>query len=63
MACGQQDDLFPLNEMFYGAAQKMSVPVQYDKEDGGHTWPFWEKFIRRFLVYALGEPKKNSWGE
>ena len=63
MACGQQDDLFPLNEMFYDAAQKMSVPIQYDKEDGGHVWPFWEKFIQRFLVYALGEPQKNSWGE
>ena len=63
MACGQQDDLFPLNEMFYGAAQKMGVPIQYEKEDGGHVWPFWEKFIQRFLAYALGEPKKNSWGE
>ena len=63
MACGQQDDLFPLNEMFYGAAQKMGVPVRYEKENGGHTWLFWEKFIQRFLAFALGEPEKNSWGE
>jgi putative tributyrin esterase len=59
MACGKQDELFPLNEMFYGAAQQIGVPIHYEKEDGEHIWPFWEKFIQRFLKFALGEPEES----
>jgi S-formylglutathione hydrolase FrmB len=57
MACGKQDDLYPLNQMFFDAAQRMDVPVQYESEDGKHNWPFWEKYIQRFLAWALGEPE------
>jgi S-formylglutathione hydrolase FrmB len=57
MACGKQDDLYPLNQMFFGAAQQMGVPVHYEEEDGEHNWPFWDKYIQRFLAWALGEPE------
>ncbi len=57
LACGKQDDLLPLNQMFYGAAQQMGVPIHYEEETGGHTWPFWDKQIQRFLAWALGKPE------
>lgn len=57
MACGKQDDLYPLNQMFFDAAQRMGVPIEYKTEDGKHNWPFWEKYIQRFLAWALGEPE------
>ena len=60
MACGQQDDLFPVNQMFYGAAQNFGVPIHYEQEEGRHIWPFWERHIRRFLSFALGEPPKKQ---
>lgn len=56
MACGKQDDLFPLNRMFYDAAQSYGVPIEYVEEDGRHDWPFWDRHIRRFLTFAMGEP-------
>lgn len=60
MACGKQDDLYPLNQMFYGAAQNFGVPIEYVEEDGRHDWPFWDKHIRLFLKFALGEPADNK---
>lgn len=59
MACGVQDDLYPLNQMFYAAAQKIGVPIHYEQEDGLHDWPFWDRQIKRFLKFALGEPAKE----
>lgn len=56
MACGKQDDLFPLNELFAEAAQNFGVPMTYETWDGGHDWHFWDKTIRHFLRFALGEP-------
>lgn len=57
LACGKQDDLYPLNQMFYGAAQQIGVPIHYEEETGEHNWPFWDKHIQRFLAWALGEPE------
>ncbi len=55
-ACGRQDDLYPLNVMFNTACQKLGVPLDYHEEDGGHTWPFWDGQIKRFLSLVL-EPE------
>ncbi len=60
MACGRQDDLYPLNQMFFGAAQNFGIPIEYVEEDGRHEWPFWDKHIRRFLTFALGEPTTEN---
>ena len=52
-ACGRQDDLYPLNRMFKAACEQLGVPLNYHEEDGGHTWPFWDKYIQRFLSLVL----------
>lgn len=55
VACGRQDDLYPLNQIFYATAQKLGVPVNFLEEDGAHDWHFWNKHIQRFLDLVLQE--------
>jgi putative tributyrin esterase len=55
VACGRQDDLYPLNQLFMATAQGLGIPVDYYEEDGKHNWYFWDKQIRRFLKAILGE--------
>lgn len=52
-ACGLQDDLLPLNRYFAQAAQAVGLPLTYIEEDGKHNWYFWNKFLPRFLDWAL----------
>ena len=54
IACGRQDDLYPLNVMFNAACQELGVPVEYHEEDGNHDWFFWDRQIQRFLAAVLG---------
>jgi putative tributyrin esterase len=53
MACGRQDDLYPLNTQFYAACQSLSIPVDYHEEEGFHDWFFWNTQIQRFLAANL----------
>jgi putative tributyrin esterase len=55
IACGRQDDLYPLSKLFAGACQQMGVPVDYHEEDGKHDWYFWDAQIKRFLKAVLGD--------
>jgi putative tributyrin esterase len=53
IACGRQDDLYPLNLQFYAACRSLGVKVDYHEEDGQHDWFFWDGQIRRFLAAVL----------
>lgn len=53
MACGRQDDLYPLNVQFHAACQQLHIPVNYHEEDGLHDWFFWNDQIKRFLAAVL----------
>ncbi|MDD5368872.1 MAG: alpha/beta hydrolase family protein [Anaerolineaceae bacterium] len=53
IACGRQDNLYPLNRSFYQASRTVRVPVDFHEEDGRHDWFFWDKQIRRFLAAVL----------
>lgn len=53
IACGRQDDLYPLNTQFYAACQSLGIPVDYHEGDGLHDWFFWNEQIRRFLAAHL----------
>jgi S-formylglutathione hydrolase FrmB len=59
VACGKQDDLYPVNQMFYAASQELGVPIEYIEEDGCHDWYFWDRYIRWFLHEVLGEIPKD----
>jgi putative tributyrin esterase len=56
MACGRQDDLFPLNRMFHAACRDLRIEIDYHEEDGQHNWFFWDTQIRRFLALILDRP-------
>jgi S-formylglutathione hydrolase FrmB len=53
MACGRQDDLYPLNNQFYAACESLGIHVDYYEEDGFHDWFFWNAQIQRFLAANL----------
>ena len=36
VACGYQDDLYPVNRQFYAACQAANIPLDYVEEDGKH---------------------------
>jgi putative tributyrin esterase len=54
IACGRQEDVYPLSGLFYAACQALGVPADYHEEDGRHDWLFWDAQIRRFLREMLG---------
>ncbi|HNT54347.1 MAG TPA: alpha/beta hydrolase family protein [Anaerolineaceae bacterium] len=53
IACGRQDDLYPLNVQFNAICQDLGVAVDYHAEDGHHDWLFWDAQIRRLLSLTL----------
>lgn len=54
IACGRQDDLYPLNCMVELACQHLGIAVDYHEEDAKHDWTFWDAQIKRFLAEVLG---------
>ena len=56
IACGRQDDLYPLNLMVNAACRSLGVNVDYYEEDARHDWFFWDAQIRRFLAAVLDHP-------
>ena len=56
MACGCQEDLYPLNRMFHADCVSLGIDVDYHEEDTRHEWLFWDAQIRRFLAEVLETP-------
>lgn len=54
IACGRQDDLYPLNQMVKQQCKALGLEVDYHEEEGGHNWPFWNGQIQRFVSTLLG---------
>lgn len=54
IACGRQDDLYPINRMAVAACRELGIEVDYYEEDARHDWLFWNAQIRRFLTLVLG---------
>jgi S-formylglutathione hydrolase FrmB len=53
IACGRQEDLYPLNTYFYSSCQSLGIEVNYHEQDGFHDWFFWNVQIERFLAANL----------
>ncbi|HAF61378.1 MAG TPA: esterase [Anaerolineaceae bacterium] len=54
IACGRQDDLYPLSLLYYKACLSLGIAVDYQEEDAKHDWFFWNMQIHRFLNDVLG---------
>lgn len=52
VACGLQDDLLPLNQIFKKRADEMKLDVKYVFEDGAHEWDFWDRQLKSFLAWT-----------
>jgi S-formylglutathione hydrolase FrmB len=59
IACGRQDDLYPLNVMARETCKQLGIPVDYYEEDGKHDWYFWDRQIKSFLEKTLGSPENG----
>jgi putative tributyrin esterase len=59
VACGKQDDLYPINKIFHATCQQLGIPVDYLEEDGKHDWYFWDRQVKRFLEKTLGSPENG----
>lgn len=54
IACGKQDDLYPLNIYFRQACLSVGLNIHYHEEEAKHDWFFWDKQILSFLQQVLG---------
>ena len=57
IACGYNDSLVPENRELHEQLRDMGFPHIYEEGPGTHEWLFWNEFLRRGLVHALGEPE------
>ncbi len=56
VSCGLLDELLPTNRYFIENCKSLGVQVEYHEEEGIHDWYFWDRQIRQFLAFALGNP-------
>lgn len=54
IACGRQDDLYRLNQIFQAECSSLGIKLDYHEEDAKHEWIYWNAQISRFLVSVLG---------
>jgi len=57
LACGYNDSIVPESRELHEQLLAIGFPHVYEEGPGTHDWPFWNEFLRRGLVHALGEPK------
>ncbi len=53
IACGRQDDLYPLSLLYYKACLSLGIEVDYQEKDAKHDWFFWNTQIHTFLNNVL----------
>jgi len=56
IACGYNDILVPENRELHEQLRDMGFPHVYEEGPGTHDYLFWNEYLRRGLVHALGEP-------
>jgi S-formylglutathione hydrolase FrmB len=56
IACGRQDDLYPLSIHYQAACRALGIEINYHEVEGKHDWFFWNAQIQRFLSAVLGNP-------
>lgn len=54
VACGRQDDLYPLGLMFRSACEELGINCIYHESEGAHDWLYWDTAIRVVLEDMLG---------
>ena len=63
LACGTEDPLHPYAKetaAYFQGLKDNPFDFVYEADEGGHTWPYWDEHIRRFIEY-LNLPKTNEY--
>ena len=53
IACGRQEDVYPLSRLFYESCQSLGIQAGYHEEDAGHDWSFWNAQVERFIAQVI----------
>jgi putative tributyrin esterase len=48
--CGQQDDLYPMSQVFYKKAIALGLDARGIFEEGKHEWRLWDRYIDDFVM-------------
>ena len=56
IACGYNDTLVPENRELHEQLRDIGFPHVYEEGPGTHDYSFWNEFLHRGLVHALGDP-------
>lgn len=51
LACGTEDDLYPMQHSFLEAAREQGLPVHTDLGPGEHEWGYWDARIQDVLAW------------
>ncbi len=51
VACGTEDDLYPVSGYFAKKATEKGFDVTYDEGPGIHDWKFWDEWLPRVLAW------------
>ena len=60
VACGTQDDLLPLNQLFITTAKDLGIPIEYHIQEGQHDWAFWQDQIASFVKLFMLHNEKTK---
>ena len=51
LSCGEQDDLYEMNNRFSKHLTRLNIPHRYDHRVGNHSWLFWDQSIQDRFAY------------
>ena len=57
VACGLEDEFLPCSRLFEKAAKEKGLNIHTVYESGTHTWEYWNKHLREFIIFALNDQK------
>ncbi len=60
MACGTEDGLLGVNRLYRDRLENSGMQVSYHESAGGHTWDFWDEWIKKALDWLPLEEKTEG---
>lgn len=59
-ACGTEDGLLTVNRIYHERLKEAGFAVSYHESAGGHTWDFWDEWIKKALDWLPLEEKTEG---
>lgn len=55
--CGKADELIEANQNLHEQFKTASIPHKYEEFEGGHEWPYWQKQVKKSLLFFTEKTK------